>query len=139
LAPVAYAQVPPNQGEHSPVWQRCGFYVEPIGDEHAVHSLEHGALWVTYRPELPPDDIGLLRNLAREAEDVLVSPYPEGLPAPVVVSAWGWEVRLDPFAWTQLDEAVRDAREAADPPEPGAGCEGPDLWLTGATGNPEPA
>lgn len=132
---MTYAQAPPNQGEHLPVWQRCGFYPTAIGDEHAVHSLGHGAVWVTYRPELSEDDIGLQRELARRTEDVLVSRDPTGLSAPVVVSAWGWGVRLDPFGWTKLDDAVQTAR-AARPPETNGGCEVPDL-LTGATGAPE--
>lgn len=137
LASVTYAQVPPNEGEHSPVWQRCGFYAEPVGDEHAIHSLEHGAVWITYRPDLAAADVDHLRELARAYDELIVSPYPTGLSAPIVVSAWGWQVPVDPVGWTQIDDAIRAARAGAEPPEPGAGCEGPNLWLTGGTGSPE--
>jgi hypothetical protein len=54
---VDYAQTPPVGGEHNPVWQNCGFYQEPVRDETAVHSLEHGAVWITYSPDIPQDEI----------------------------------------------------------------------------------
>ena len=53
--------------------------------ERLVHSLEHGAVWITYQPDLPAAQIDVLRQLARSDEYLIVSPYP-GLPAPVVVS-----------------------------------------------------
>ena len=134
LGSVAYAQVPPAGGDHSPVWQRCGFYAEPVRDEHAVHSLEHGAVWVTYRPDLPRAQIDGLRELARAEADLLFSPFPD-LPAPVVVSAWGRQVRLDAGAAPRVAQAVADIRNGPPAPEPGGGCDGPNLWLTGATGN----
>ncbi len=34
----------PAGGEHSAVWLNCGAYSEPVPEENAVHSLEHGAV-----------------------------------------------------------------------------------------------
>ena len=136
MGSVAYDQIPPNSGDHSPVWQRCGFYAEPIGDEHAVHTLEHGAVWITYRPDLPQSQVDELRALAGSDDEVLVSPYPD-LPSLVVVSAWESQVSLESVDPTLLARAVRDVRDGLDAPEPGGGCDGPNLWLSGGTGNPE--
>jgi hypothetical protein len=136
MGSVTYAQVPPNSGNHSPVWQRCGFYSEPVRDEHAVHSLEHGAVWITYQPGLPQDQIEILRELTRGRNDLLVSPY-SGIPAPVVISAWGQQIRLDSADDATIDRALREIRNGPPAPEPGAGCEGPNLLISGATGNPE--
>src|SRR5512135_382780 len=52
-APQQYPQTPPVGGVHSSVWQNCGIYDQPIRNENAVHSLEHGAVWITYQPDLP--------------------------------------------------------------------------------------
>lgn len=41
---VDYERTPPTNGDHDPLWQNCGFYEEPVRDEHAVHSLDHGAV-----------------------------------------------------------------------------------------------
>jgi hypothetical protein len=137
LGSVTYAQVPPHSGDHSPVWQKCGFYVEPVDNRHAVHTLEHGAVWITYQPDLPQIQIEVLRALTQRQDDVLVSPYPEGLPAPVVVSVWGRQVLLDGVDEPRLDQALREIRNGPAAPEPGGGCDGPNLRLSGATGNPE--
>jgi len=39
---------PPSGGDHNPVWLTCGAYSQQPPDEYAVHSLEHGAVWITY-------------------------------------------------------------------------------------------
>src|SRR5215211_5035029 len=59
---VEYERRPPTNGDHAPLWQNCGFYAESIRDENAVHSLDHGAVWVTYRKELPEDQLDTLRR-----------------------------------------------------------------------------
>jgi hypothetical protein len=136
LRSVTYAQVPPNSGNHSPVWQICGFYSEPVGDEHAVHSLEHGVVWITYRPDLPSDQIELLREFSANQEHLIISPYP-GMLSLVVVSAWGHQQAFDSLDMTALATVVEDLRNSPDAPEPGGSCEGPNLWFSGGTGNPE--
>lgn len=60
---VNYPQVPPASGPHAPTWQNCGVYLEPIRDEAAVHSLEHGAIWIAYRPDLADIEVQQLRAM----------------------------------------------------------------------------
>ena len=136
LGSVTYDQIPPTGGDHSPVWQRCGFYAEPVGTEHAIHSLEHGAVWIAYQPDLPQAQVDDLRALARSDDEVVVSPYP-GLPAPVVVSAWDRQTSLDSADPSLIAGALLGIRDGLDAPEPGGGCDGPNLWLSGGTGNPD--
>jgi hypothetical protein len=106
-APVFYPQVPPVGGTHNPVWQQCTFYSEPVQNEKAVHSLEHGAIWITYRPDVPAADVDTLAALARSRKDVLVSRWDTGLPSPVVVTAWGRQLRLDSVGDPRLAQFVR--------------------------------
>jgi hypothetical protein len=128
-APVSYPQTPPVGGNHAPVWQNCGFYEEPVADENAVHSLEHGAVWIAYQPGLPEGQIESVSRLAQRQNYVLASPYP-GIPAPVVVSAWGRQLRLEGAEDPRLDQFVRAFRLGSQAPEVGGPC-------TGGTGTPE--
>ncbi len=121
--PVTYAENPPVGGVHDPVWQNCGYYPAPVRNENAVHSLEHGAVWITYQPDLLLDQISTLRDLAESQSFILVSPM-EGLPAPVVASAWARQLRLDSADDERLSQFVRSFRLSPDAPEPGASCSG---------------
>src|SRR5436309_1434665 len=107
---VDYPQTPPVGGDHAPMWQNCGFYNTPVRNENAVHSLEHGAVWITYSPDLPADQVNRLRQLATSQTFVLVSPYP-GLPAPVVASAWARQLRLDSADDPRLMQFIRAFRQ----------------------------
>ena len=121
--PVSYAQTPPVGGNHNPVWQNCGFYSEPINDENAVHSMEHGAVWITYRPGLSEQQVESIRTLTQGQPHVLASPYPD-LPAPVVANSWGKQLRLDSARDSRLEQFVRAFRLGPQTPEPGAPCSG---------------
>jgi hypothetical protein len=126
---VDYEQTPPAGGPHNPVWQNCGFYSEPISDENAAHTLEHGAVWITYQPDLPQDQVEKLKELASGQTYVLASPYPD-LPAPVVASAWGKQLRLDSADDPDLERFVGAYQQGPQTPEPGAAC-------TGGLGEPQ--
>lgn len=128
---IAYAENPPLGGAYSPLWQKCAAYPAPIYDEYAVHSLERGALWITYTPALPTADVAKLRALLAEPRagkndtktvpPGLLSPR-AGLPTPVVVSAWNAQVQAtgadDPRLAAFLDHYARESSA----PEADKGC-----------------
>jgi hypothetical protein len=120
---VDYAQTPPAGGDHNAVWLNCGVYDQPVPNENAVHALEHGAVWVTYDPAVV-DDAGV-QTLRSQLPDtyVVLSPF-EGLPAPVVASAWGNQVYLDGVDDERLGDFVTKFWRSNDAPEPGAACTG---------------
>jgi len=125
---VDYPQTPPVGGPHWQVWQDCGFYDEPVFNETAVHSMEHGAVWITYRPDLPADQVDQIRTYA-EQPYVLASPWEDdSLPAPVVLTAWGAQLGLDSLPSAEADQFLVTYREGPTAPEPGAPCtDGLDL------------
>ncbi len=118
---VDYPQTPPAGGEHNAVWQNCGVYDAPVVNEHAVHSLEHGAVWITYDPDLPAEQVATLRALADGESYVLLSPY-DGLPSPVVASAWGYQLQVDDADDERLPVFLRKYLLNPDLPEAGALC-----------------
>jgi hypothetical protein len=83
--------------------------------------MEHGAVWITYRPDLPRPQIEKLRGLALSQTYILASPYPS-LPSPVVASAWGKQLRLESAEDPRLEQFVRAFRLGSQTPEPGAPC-----------------
>jgi hypothetical protein len=125
---VQYDRVPPAGGAHNPVPQNCGVYGQPIPNENAVHSLEHGTVWITYRPDLPGSQVATLRRLAVSdyvgpQRYVLLSPYP-GLPAPIVASAWGAQLRLQQASDQRLNAFVKHYARGSQGGEQGGPCSG---------------
>lgn len=121
--PVTYEQTPPVGGDHNPTWLNCGVYTEPVPNENAVHSLEHGAVWVTYDPELSADQVEILADVVGGESYGLLSPM-DGLPSPIVASAWGLQLQLDDPDDPRLEAFLAKYLQGEQTPEPGAACFG---------------
>ncbi|MBP1324973.1 hypothetical protein JOF28_000205 [Leucobacter exalbidus] len=118
-----YGMQPPAGGDHFQAWLNCGVYSEPQQNESAVHSLEHGAVWVTYNPETVTDaQLDELRSKVPDQYSI-ISPYP-GLETPFAVSAWGAQITMDSPDDERLGQFVDRYWKSASAPEPGASCMG---------------
>ena len=118
---VNYPQSPPVGGAHDPIWLDCGVYDRPVREENAVHSLEHGAVWITYRPGLSAEEIAGLAD--KLPEKGILSPF-EDQDAPVVVTVWGVQLALDGPDDPRLEQFIREYGDGHDAPEPQAACVG---------------
>ena len=126
---IDYRASPPSGGDHNDYWINCGFYSEEIIDEMAVHSLEHGAVWIAYTPDATAEESDELKALAADHPYVLAAPYP-GLDSRLVVLAWGHRLLLDRVDDPRLDDFVEAFEGGGDAPEAGGAC-------SGAVGQPE--
>jgi hypothetical protein len=125
---VTYDHNPPAGGNHSARWLNCGVYAVAVPNENVVHSLEHGAIWITYMPTLSSVDVQNLRDLAVSMYDgpnryVVMSPY-YGLSAPIMVTAWGAQLKLTSAADPRLGQFIDHFRGSPKAPEPGGVCTG---------------
>jgi hypothetical protein len=122
---VKYDATPPMGGDHDPVWQNCDgrVYDKPLRNENAVHSLEHGAVWITYRPDLAAAQVDKLKGKVNGTDYTLMSPYP-GLDAPIVLSAWGKQLKLQDASDGRVDAFLKAFVKGPQTPEPGAACTG---------------
>ncbi len=120
---VDYPELPPTGGNHNAVPQQCAVYAEPIAPEHAVHSMEHGAVWITYAPSLAERDVQQLTETVGGDPSLLLSPLP-GQDSPIKLSAWGRQLSVDTVGDRRVDEFVRAYRNGRTTPERGASCAG---------------
>lgn len=117
----AWPESPPVGGVHNDQWMKCGYYSSPVNPGMAVHTLEHGAVWITYSPDLPQDQIDVLKGMADESY-MLVSPY-EGLMAPIVVQSWGRQLNIQDANSEELKQFIRVFKNNPEyTPEFGATC-----------------
>lgn len=120
---IPFEAMPPNGGTHNPVWQVCDVYDAPVRPEHAVHSMEHGAVWLTYRPDLDQDSVQQLARRARGQSFLLVSPYPNQR-SPIVLTAWGVQLELEAADDERIDQFLDAYLVGPQTPELGASCVG---------------
>lgn len=122
---VAYDQSPPFGGPHDGVWATCSgnVYSQPIRNESVVHSLEHGAVWLTFNPdEITEGQVAALAELVDGQPYTLMSPYP-GLDRPISVQSWGRQLKLDDPGDQRLRQFIALFRlDRNGYVDPGASC-----------------
>ncbi|RMG98857.1 MAG: DUF3105 domain-containing protein [Chloroflexi bacterium] len=114
--------LPPMGGVHSPQWLNCGIYTEPVPAENAIHSMEHGAVWITYHPDLPADQVALLQDKVRGESYLILSPYPDQS-APIALTVWDAQLTVESATDERIDQFIARYR-GTRAPERGAPCSG---------------
>lgn len=125
VADLDYDRPAPSGGDHLPApgWLNCGVYEGAVPDELAVHSLEHGAVWIALGPDSSADDRTAATALVDRADGrAFVSDVPD-LPNPVELVAWGVRLALPSLEDPRAEEFVDDYVDASGAPEAGALCE----------------
>jgi len=120
---VDYPMQPPVGGDHNAAPQQCAVYAAPIAPEHALHSMEHGAVWITYQPSLPEDQVNELASRVSGDQYLLMSPLPDQ-DSPIVLSAWGRQLAVETAGDSRVDEFINAYRNGPTTPERGAACVG---------------
>ncbi|WP_329116388.1 DUF3105 domain-containing protein [Streptomyces sp. NBC_01465] len=122
---VTYPMHPPVGGDHLQVWQNCNgdVYTKPLNDMNAVHSLEHGSVWVTYTDKAPAADVKKLSDKVKQTPYSLMSPY-QNQSGAIMLSAWGKQVTVDSASDPRVNQFFTKYVQGAQTPEPGAACTG---------------
>ena len=115
---VDYPTIPPAGGNHLGIWHTCGIYKVELLDEAAVHSLEHGAVWVTYKPEIAKEEIIKLTTMLSSRSKILLSPHPEQI-SPIVATAWGRQLEIESSNDLRLEKFVDFFVDGEAAPEAG--------------------
>ncbi|WP_158296494.1 DUF3105 domain-containing protein [Nocardioides albidus] len=119
---VDYPQSPPVGGDHAPYWLECGVYDEPVPEVSVVHDLEHGTVWLTYRPD-DVDAAGVDQLAGQLPDNGILSPY-DDQEAPVVITVWGRQLALTGPDDPRIALFVAEYGAGDTAPEPFASCHG---------------
>nr|WSX52157.1 DUF3105 domain-containing protein [Streptomyces sp. NBC_00974] len=121
--PVKYEMNPPVGGDHSPRWMNCNgdVYKNPLPEVNAVHSLEHGAVWVTYSEKADKADVEKLAGTVAKTPYTLMSPDKEQAGA-IMLSAWGKQLTVDKADDPRVAQFFTKYVQGPQTPEPGAAC-----------------
>ena len=120
---VNYPMTPPVGGDHNAVWLDCmgHVYDKPVENERAAHSLEHGAVWVTYNGKATADDIKILTDKVKATPYSLMSPYPDEQ-GTITLNAWSTQLIVDSASDPRVNQFFTKYVQGKQTQEPGASC-----------------
>ncbi|MBV6700691.1 DUF3105 domain-containing protein [Kitasatospora aureofaciens] len=120
---VNYPMTPPVGGDHNAIWLDCmgHVYDQPVENERAVHSMEHGAVWVTYNGKATPEDIKTLSDKVKATPYSLMSPYPDEK-GTITLNAWSTQLIVDSAGDPRVNQFFTKYVQGKQTQEPGASC-----------------
>lgn len=84
---VTYQSNPPTSGDHWGTPLRDGIYDEEKPDEAVVHSMEHGRVWISYKPSISDELKNELLELLKSRSAIIVTPR-EANDTDIALAAW---------------------------------------------------
>lgn len=101
-----YNSNPPTSGPHYPQPAAWGIYENQLADKTLVHNLEHGGIWISYRPDLPDEQKAKLKEIAgRYKSKVVLEPRAQNETL-VALAAWQRLLKLDAVDETRITEFI---------------------------------
>ena len=88
-----YNSNPPTSGPHFAIPAHVGFYVRELPDERVIHNMEHGDVWISYKPSIPQEVKDALRAVAEKDIKVIVTSRAAN-DTQIALASWG---RIDTF------------------------------------------
>lgn len=116
-----YNSNPPTSG---PMYEKstdCKVYTETVKDESVMHSLEHGAVWLTYKDK---NDAALAEQLKKIVEDqskVILSPRAAN-ESKIAVASWNRLLKLDSIDEEKIVNYIKLYKSSKEAPEGTGAC-----------------
>ncbi len=108
-----YNSNPPTSGPHWPSPAKNGIYDSQIPDEQLVHNLEHGYIWVSYRPSatesagISDDDKKKLGAIvAGDNWKMIMTPRPQD-DSKIILAAWGRLLKMNDLDIDKIKEFIK--------------------------------
>jgi hypothetical protein len=87
--PKPYNSNPPSSGAHYPTPANWGIYDYEVNDKIFIHNLEHGGIWIAYRPSISANVIEDLKDINKEfgGSKIVMAPRSAN-DADIAIVAW---------------------------------------------------
>ena len=101
---------PPASGQHWPAPANKGVYDQPLPDERVLHNLEHGYIWISYKPEISPEVINNIKNIVNEDDwKLIMTPRAEN-DSQIALIAWGRLLKMDEPDYQKIKDFIETYR-----------------------------
>lgn len=105
-----YNSNPPSSGPHWSSPARNGVYDESLPDEQLLHNLEHGHVWIAYKPDISQDVKNQLKEIVEKDDWKVVLCPREKNDSQIALVAWGRVLKLDQLDTQKVKDFIRTYR-----------------------------
>lgn len=112
----AYFSNPPTSGSHYEQPAAWGVYDHSLQDEQLIHNLEHGGIWISYKPDIDPETKAKLEDLGRQYPQAVIVTPRQSNPHAIEVASWRRLMDLDSFDRDKILDFIK--RNKNQSPEP---------------------
>lgn len=102
-----YNSNPPSSGWHYGEPAPWGFYDRQLEDEQVVHNLEHGGVWISYRPDVDQPTQEAIKRLTERYASKVIATQRSTNDRPVALVSWGRVLQLDQFDKDQVLDFIK--------------------------------
>lgn len=98
-----YNTNPPTSGPHYANSQPAGIYDKPVPDGNLIHSMEHGAVILWYKSDIPASDSAKLKSVFTNvpvSKKIMVPR--DSLDVPIALTSWGRLLKLQTIDEDQI-------------------------------------
>lgn len=97
-----YNSNPPTSGWHYPEPYKTGVYTAEISDGTLIHNMEHGHIWISYKPDLDPAVVQQLKDVAYRFRSKIIMAPRAANDSLIVLNAWEYQLKLQQFDLNQI-------------------------------------
>ena len=109
-----YNSNPPTSGSHYAEEAEWGVYQNELPDEQLIHNLEHGGIWISYKPGIDPAIKAKLESIGNKYKKaVIVVPRAKN-DSMIALASWGRLEKLDNFNEAEIINFI-DANKNKSP------------------------
>lgn len=112
---IQYNSNPPAAGLHYGTTAHAGIYDKDKApaDGYLVHSLEHGAVILWYKSDLPQSQVEKLKKVFNESSGKKIMVPRKNLDVPVALTSWGWILKLKAIDEARIKEFIETNNDRA--------------------------
>lgn len=105
-----YNSNPPTSGPHWNGPAKNGVYESPLADEQAIHNLEHGYVWISYKSDVGDDVKNKLKDIVKEDEWKVILTPRDANDSKIALAAWGRVLKMDEPDYDKVKDFIKTYR-----------------------------
>lgn len=110
-----YNSNPPTGGWHYGQPAQTGIYDKEFPDEQLIHNLEHSHIWIAHKPDLAPEQIEKLADIAKGFGSKIIMAPRSANDSPIAIVAWEHLLKLESVDESQIRAFTTAYRGTAGP------------------------